>query len=100
MERSHRDFLDIDDVRLSTTQIYKYNPNTTNGVAAACMLSRSTFILCNVHTLKVRGIPEQSEKRVTERRHGNSRSFAPLMTFHINNVILVDMKGPMRTCST
>ncbi|GBP34626.1 hypothetical protein EVAR_19017_1 [Eumeta japonica] len=52
MERSHRDFLDIDDVRLSTTQIYKYNPNTTNGVAAACMLSRSTFILCNVHRLK------------------------------------------------
>ncbi|GBP16758.1 Dynein regulatory complex subunit 3 [Eumeta japonica] len=53
MERSHRDFLDIDDVRLSTTLIYKSNnPNTTNGVAAACMLSRSTFILCNVQFLR------------------------------------------------
>ncbi|GBP24118.1 Probable RNA-directed DNA polymerase from transposon BS [Eumeta japonica] len=44
-----RDFLDIDDVRLSTTTIYKVNkPNTINGVAAAYMLSRSTFVLCNV----------------------------------------------------
>ncbi|GBP88324.1 hypothetical protein EVAR_43641_1 [Eumeta japonica] len=44
MERSHRDFLDIDDLRLSTAQIYKVNkPNTTNGVAAY-MLARSTFV--------------------------------------------------------
>ncbi|GBP82805.1 hypothetical protein EVAR_46028_1 [Eumeta japonica] len=48
MERSNRYFLDIDDVRLSNNTDLQNNPNTTNGVAAACMLSRSTFILCNV----------------------------------------------------